>query len=62
METLIVDILGLFAFAAIICNGLIVNASKRLKKVRLMREIQILDDQDQFVDFDSSFTAKELLN
>ena len=62
METLIVDILGLFAFAAIICNGLIANAYKRLKKVRLMREIQILDDQDQFVDFDSSFTAKELLN
>lgn len=61
MEILIVDLIGTFLIAAAVCDALIAKASKRLKKVRLMREIQIMDDDDQFVNFDSSFTAKKLL-
>ena len=34
---------------------------KKLKRLNLMREIQIHDENDQFVGFDNSYVAKNLL-
>ena len=63
MNTEILTFVSIMGSFFITCHFqvLIRLSRKRLKRLNLMREIQIHDEDDQFVGFDNSHVAQNLL-
>jgi len=57
----IFEIVSLFFILCMLLNDNLKTANRKKRRQNLQRELQLHDDDDQFVVFEGAYTAKKLL-
>ena len=57
----IFEIVVLFAVLCVLLNDNLKTAKRKKRRQNLQRELQLHDEDDQFVIFEDTYTAKKLL-